>query len=87
MYLIGMGARGREGLSLEALKRLEEAEVLVGGRRHLAHFRHHPGEKVPLQGPLEAVLEGVAERVRQGKRVAFLASGDPLFFGIGKRVL
>ena len=87
VYLIGMGARGREGLSLEALKRLEEAEVLVGGRRHLAHFRHHPGEKVPLQGPLEAVLEGVAERVRQGKRVAFLASGDPLFFGIGKRVL
>ena len=54
VYVIGMGARGREGLSLEALRRLEEAEVLIGGRRHLAHFPDHPGEKVPVQGPLEA---------------------------------
>jgi len=87
VYVIGMGARGREGLSLEALRRLEEAEVLIGGRRHLAHFPDHPGEKVPVQGPLEALLDLAEKRVKAGRKVAFLASGDPLFFGLGKRVL
>lgn len=87
VYVIGMGARGREGLSLKALRRLEEAEVLIGGRRHLAHFPDHPGEKVPVQGPLEALLDLAEARLKEGKKVAFLASGDPLFYGIGKRVL
>lgn len=87
VYVIGMGAGGREGLSLAAWRRLEEAEVLIGGRRHLAHFPDHPGEKVPIQGPLDALLDLAEARVREGKRVAFLASGDPLFYGIGKQVL
>ncbi|GLV48341.1 precorrin-6Y-methylase [Thermus sp. LT1-2-5] len=87
VYLIGLGARGREGMSLLALRRVEEAEVLVGGARHLAHFPEHPGEKLPLKGPLEPLLREAEARVRAGKRVAFLASGDPLFHGIGKRVL
>ncbi|APD10291.1 MULTISPECIES: bifunctional cobalt-precorrin-7 (C(5))-methyltransferase/cobalt-precorrin-6B (C(15))-methyltransferase [Thermus] len=87
VYLIGMGARGREGLSLLALKRVEEAEVLIGGTRHLAHFPEHGGERIPVKGPLEALLDLAEERVRAGRRVAFLASGDPLFHGIGRRVL
>lgn len=86
VYLIGLGARGREGLSLAASRRVAEAEVLVGGRRHLAAFPEHPGEKMPL-GDLEAALDLAAKRVAEGKRVAFLASGDPLFFGMGRKVL
>ena len=66
VYVIGMGARGREGLSLKALRRLEEAEVLIGGRRHLAHFPDHPGEKVPVQGPLEALLDLAEARLKEG---------------------
>ncbi|GGM93432.1 precorrin-6Y-methylase [Thermus composti] len=87
VYVIGMGAKGKEGLSLAALRRLEEAQVLIGGKRHLAHFPHHPGEKVPVQGPLEALLDLAEAQLKEGKRVAFLASGDPLFYGIGKKVL
>ncbi|MEZ0321955.1 MAG: precorrin-6y C5,15-methyltransferase (decarboxylating) subunit CbiE [Thermus sp.] len=87
IYVIGMGAQGKAGLSLAALKRVEEAEVLIGGKRHLAHFPEHPGEKVPVQGPLEALLDLAEARLKEGKKVAFLASGDPLFHGIGKRVL
>lgn len=87
VYVVGMGARGKEGLSLLALRRVEEAEVLIGGSRHLALFPEHPGEKVPVKGPMEALLDLAEARVRAGRRVAFLASGDPLFYGIGKRVL
>ncbi|WP_117238340.1 precorrin-6y C5,15-methyltransferase (decarboxylating) subunit CbiE [Thermus sediminis] len=87
VYLIGLGARGREALSLAALRRVAEAEVLIGGARHLAHFPEHQGERVAIRGPLEPLLDLAEARAREGRAVAFLASGDPLFYGIGKRVL
>ncbi|AFV77306.1 precorrin-6y C5,15-methyltransferase (decarboxylating), CbiE subunit,precorrin-6Y C5,15-methyltransferase (decarboxylating), CbiT subunit (plasmid) [Thermus oshimai JL-2] len=87
VYVVGMGARGRRGLSLEALEAIGRSRLLIGGRRHLSAFPEHPGEKVPVQGPLEPLLDLAEARVREGQEVAFLASGDPLFYGIGKRVL
>jgi len=51
VVLIGMGT-DREDLSLRALRWIEQAEVLAGGRRHLAGFPKHPGEKIPLESPL-----------------------------------
>lgn len=85
--LVGMGARGRRGLSLEALEAVLSSQVLIGGSRHLEAFPDHPGEKVLVKGRLEALLDLAEDRVRAGRRVAFLASGDPLFFGIGRLVL
>mgnify|MGYP001770903030 FL=1 len=85
--LVGMGARGRRGLSLEALEAVLSSRVLIGGSRHLEAFPDHPGEKVPVKGRLEALLNLAEARVKEGQRVAFLASGDPLFFGIGRLVL
>ncbi len=87
VYLVGMGAQGRAGLSLLALERIGMSQVLVGGRRHLKEFPEHPGEKLPIQGGVEGVLDLAAERVEKGLKVAFLASGDPLFYGIGRKVL
>lgn len=87
VYVVGMGARGRKGLALEALEAIGQSQVLIGGKRHLLAFPEHPGEKVPVQGPLEALLDLAEARVGEGQKVAFLASGDPLFYGMGKRVL
>ncbi|MEJ5363971.1 MAG: precorrin-6y C5,15-methyltransferase (decarboxylating) subunit CbiE [Desulfosoma sp.] len=80
--VVGIGTGGGI-LTVEALRWIERAEVLAGGIRHLDFFRDHPGERISVRGPLEAVLEAVdAASVR--RRVAVLASGDPLFFGIGR---
>ncbi len=81
VVLIGMGT-DREDLSLRALRWIEQAEVLAGGRRHLAGFPKHPGEKIPLESPLGGALEKI-QRVSRERKTAVLASGDPFFFGIG----
>ena len=80
-----IGFHHRDLLPPFCLKIIQEARVLVGGRRHLASFPEFEGPKIELQSPLEKALEKLKEFSSQ--RVALLASGDPLFFGIGKRLL
>lgn len=80
--VVGIGT-GVRTASMEALGWIERAQVLVGGMRHLNFFPDHPGERIAVRGALEAVLDAV-DAASAGKRVAVLASGDPLFFGIGR---
>ncbi len=82
--VIGMGT-GLENLGPKAMEWIAAAEVLVGGKRHLDLFPGHPGEKIPLASPLSEQLEKIGELAMQ-KRTAILASGDPLFFGIGRKL-
>lgn len=55
---------------------LPEADLFVGGRRHLDG---RPGRHVAIGGDLGPVLDAVAA---EAGRVCVLASGDPGFFGI-----
>ena len=73
-------------LSQKYLKMIHDADVLVGGRRHLAWFEKHPGEKREIIAPLSAVVEDIRLWM-EDKKVAVLASGDPLFFGIGQTLV
>ncbi len=85
VVLAGLGMT-RDDLSLRALRWIERAEVLVGGSRHLQEFPEHPGEKIRLEAPLDQTLKRVEEISRQ-RRTLLLASGDPLFYGIGRRLV
>lgn len=77
--IVGILDDGPESLTLKALRIVEQAEVLVGGVRHLEFFPDHPAEKWPIKGSLGALAERIgAER----RRVVVLASGDPNFYGI-----
>ncbi|ROQ93369.1 precorrin-6y C5,15-methyltransferase (decarboxylating) subunit CbiE [Desulfosoma caldarium] len=80
--VVGIGT-GPKTCALEGLQWIQRAEILVGGTRHLAFFADHPGEKMPLRGSMKSLVETVESLSRQ-RRVAVLASGDPLFFGIGR---
>jgi precorrin-6Y C5,15-methyltransferase (decarboxylating) len=84
LSIIGVGL-GPEDLTARHLGLIAEAEVLVGGRRLLAHFAGSPAEKMAIGKDLDAVVDFIAGR--RGKRsIVVLASGDPLFFGIGARL-
>lgn len=83
--LIGMGM-GRGDLGRDALSWLNRAQVLAGGRRHMDLFPDIGEERILLQAPLDDALERLAE-VCESKRAAVLASGDPFFFGIGRRLV
>ncbi len=80
LAIIGIGEDGLDGLSPAARAIVASAEVLVGGDRHLAMI---PGaqERHPWPSPFAAGRE-LLERLRP-RRVATLASGDPMWFGAG----
>jgi precorrin-6B C5,15-methyltransferase / cobalt-precorrin-6B C5,C15-methyltransferase len=81
LAVIGIGADGFAGLSPAARALIDNAETLVGGARHLAMVPPGAGERLQWQTPLQRTVDAIAERRR--RRVAVLATGDPLWYGIG----
>ena len=89
--VVGIGADGWAGLSPRSKAAIEQAGVLVGGPRQLALLPEAvPGRRIPLPSPLQPGLsELVAAQAgslaghRQGAALVVLASGDPMFYGIG----
>jgi precorrin-6Y C5,15-methyltransferase (decarboxylating) len=82
LSIIGIGEDGAAGLSQVARGLIEGAELVAGGKRHLALAEQHiRGASFAWPSPLAA---GVAEVLRhRGRPVAVLASGDPFHYGVG----
>jgi precorrin-6Y C5,15-methyltransferase (decarboxylating) len=83
--IVGIGDDGCLGLSSRAMNAVAGAQVLVGGERQLAFFPEWRGERIVLKTELSATLERVAQLAGE-HNVCVLASGDPLFFGVGSLV-
>lgn len=81
--VVGIGADGWDGLAGTAQAVLRAAEVVVGGRRHLDYLPAElRAERVPLPSPLVPALPGLLQ-AHAGRVLCLLASGDPMFYGIG----
>jgi precorrin-6Y C5,15-methyltransferase (decarboxylating) len=81
LSIIGLGEDGLEGLTPAARRRLAQACLVVGGKRHLALAGDFPGERLWWPSPPEAACPDIL--ARRGLPVCVLASGDPFFYGIG----
>ena len=84
--LVGIGDDGCASLTSRAVNAVMKAGVLVGGDRHLEFFPQFQGERIVLKGGVASVLDRVAELAEE-QNVCVVASGDPLFFGIGSLVI
>lgn len=81
--VVGVGAGGWADLAESSRSALRTAEVIIGSERQLALLDDiDPARHVLLPSPLHPGLDDLLATHR-GRRVAVLASGDPLFFGIG----
>ncbi|MFI6457084.1 precorrin-6y C5,15-methyltransferase (decarboxylating) subunit CbiE [Streptosporangium amethystogenes] len=80
--VVGIGADGWAGLSQEARRELHAAEVLMGSARQLGLLPEPSAERVVWPSPLLPALPQLIAPHR-GRRVCVLASGDPMFHGIG----
>lgn len=78
--LIGVGAG--QGLSPQAQQALDAAELVVGGTRQLAAFAGHT-EGWDLTGRLKELAPMLCQASAAGRAVVVLASGDPMYFGVG----
>ncbi|MDA3129697.1 precorrin-6y C5,15-methyltransferase (decarboxylating) subunit CbiE [Aliibacillus thermotolerans] len=83
MKVIGVGEDGRANLLPIYEKWIQRSERLVGGKRLLSFFPEYKGEKMVLEGGLKQTIVRLAQ---DPKETVLLASGDPLFYGIGSYV-
>jgi precorrin-6Y C5,15-methyltransferase (decarboxylating) len=81
LTVVGIGADGIASLGAPARAAIDEAEVLVGGMRHLAMIPNSSAERIVWESPIASTVERFA--ALRGRRVVVLASGDPTSFGIG----
>ncbi len=87
MTVVGIGADGWEGIPDTSRAALRDAEVLIGGARQLALLPPEcAGERVVWPSPLRPAVPGLLT-AHEGRRVAVLASGDPMFYGIGRALV
>jgi precorrin-6B C5,15-methyltransferase / cobalt-precorrin-6B C5,C15-methyltransferase len=85
--VVGIGADGWAGLPPGSRAAIERADALVGGPRHLSLLPDAvAGRRIPLPSPL---LPGLTELVSAyaGSALVVLASGDPMFYGIGSTLV
>ncbi|HVA81142.1 MAG TPA: SAM-dependent methyltransferase, partial [Candidatus Binataceae bacterium] len=84
--IVGISDDGCVGLSSRAVNAVAAAQVLAGGERHLAFFPQFRGIRITLKDGLAQALDRIAEAADE-HHVCILASGDPMFFGVGALVI
>ncbi|MGE5765922.1 MAG: precorrin-6y C5,15-methyltransferase (decarboxylating) subunit CbiE [Bacteroidota bacterium] len=85
LSIVGIGEDGLAGLTPPARALVDDAEIFVGGERHLAMLPKDDRERLAWPSPLSALLDEIESR--RGTRVCVLASGDPLWYGVGVSLL
>lgn len=82
LTVIGIGEDGLDGLGKTALTALNSAAVIFGGKRHLDFLSGNiKAERVAWPSPFDEAFAMI--EAYRGQRVVVLASGDPMFFGVG----
>ena len=79
--IIGMGMSFKD-LTQKHIDIINNADIILGGKRHLAYFRHLDIKKKIIESNIKEILEFIKLNF-QNKNIVVLASGDPLFYGIG----
>lgn len=92
LCVIGIGEDGWDDLSADARDLLYESEIVLGGERHLKMLpKEWEGERIVWSSPIrEAVSKIVSWRPEDSasvQKVAIMASGDPLCYGIATKLL
>lgn len=85
LTIVGMGEDGLDGLAPAARTIVESAELLVGSPRLLALVPGGSAHRLAWPTPFDAMLPELAEA--RGRPVVVLATGDPLNYGVGRKIL
>lgn len=82
LTVIGIGEDGLDGLGKTSLVALNSAAVIFGGKRHLDFLSSDiTAERVAWPSPFDEAFAMI--EAYRGQPVVVLASGDPMFFGVG----
>jgi precorrin-6B C5,15-methyltransferase / cobalt-precorrin-6B C5,C15-methyltransferase len=81
LSIIGIGEDGLAGLTKPARDIIDDAEIFVGGDRHLAMLGDDPRPRLTWESPLRKTVDRI--KGLKGRQVCVLATGDPMSYGIG----
>ncbi|UMY18855.1 precorrin-6y C5,15-methyltransferase (decarboxylating) subunit CbiE [Methylobacterium organophilum] len=84
LTIVGIGEDGRAGLSPAAAAALDAAEIVWGGRRHLALAAPFSAEARAWPSPIAQAYPEIL--ARRGRPTCLLATGDPFHYGIGAEI-
>ena len=86
LSIVGIGEDGADGLSPVAQKLIASAELVVGGKRHLALAGGLiRGRTLAWPSPIGGAMPEIEKH--RGRPVVVLASGDPFHYGVGDLLL
>jgi precorrin-6Y C5,15-methyltransferase (decarboxylating) len=86
LSIVGIGEDGADGLSPVAQKLIASAELVVGGKRHLALADGLiRGRTLAWPSPIGEAMPEIEKH--RGRPVVVLASGDPFHYGVGELLL
>jgi len=89
IHVVGLGEDGLEGLSGPLKQLVKSADVVLGGTRHLQKlpegFLKSAAKTVEWGRNFHDTLAGI--ETMRGQNVVVLASGDPMFYGVGTTLL
>ena len=80
--IIGISDNGCVGLNSRAVNSVSQCQVLAGGERHHEFFPQFEGHRVFFKNGLMTAVNEIVELSAENN-IAVLASGDPMFHGIG----
>jgi len=85
LSIVGIGEDGWDGLNHEARQSVTSAELLYGGARHLGFISASGASatRIPWPSPMAPAVQQILTDHRRQKKVAVLASGDPMLHGVG----
>jgi precorrin-6B C5,15-methyltransferase / cobalt-precorrin-6B C5,C15-methyltransferase len=85
LSIIGIGEDGLESLSPVARSLINQAEIIVGGDRHLSMLEIGKRDQLVWGNPISETINQILSH--RGRSVCVLASGDPLWYGVGVTLL
>jgi len=71
-----------QDLTLAHLDLIRAADILIGGKRHLDFFKDFRAHQKEITKDIKGIIAYIRTRMEKESLVV-LASGDPLFYGIG----
>lgn len=82
IQIVGIGDDGFEGLTNQARRFIQCADLLIGDESTLALAPGMGRTRLPIGGSLDAIVDRIAA-AKTGP-IVVLASGDPLFYGVAR---
>ena len=77
--VIGMGPAGGEFVLPAGTARIRQADILIGGERHVRPYKNSGKEIIQLKGNWKTAADRIAS-AGSDKNIAVLVSGDPALY-------